>query len=101
MAADDRLIRRTSIGTAAEDGRAEGRRYTPETSIGAIAQLGERLPRTEEVRGSTPLRSTTLRSKHTGVSFRRRSAGAECRSDSSSAWFANTAFTCRLGKCVP
>lgn len=40
---------------------ATGRLYGPSvycSGVGAIAQLGERLPRTEEVGGSNPLRST-------------------------------------------
>src|SRR5262245_65143988 len=40
-------------------GHSRRRRYTgPGFVGGAIAQLGERLPRTEEVGGSNPLRST-------------------------------------------
>ena len=32
--------------------------------LGAVAQLGERIPRTDEVRGSNPLCSTSFRSKN-------------------------------------
>ncbi len=35
-------------------------RYNPQEIIGPVAQLGARLNRTEEVRGSNPLRSTLI-----------------------------------------
>ena len=35
----------------------------PVAALGAVAQLGERLVRNEEVRGSIPLGSTTLRAE--------------------------------------
>jgi hypothetical protein len=39
------------------------------TSGGAVAQLGERLVRNEEVRGSTPLGSTITGLRHPSLSF--------------------------------
>ena len=38
-------------------------------SGGAVAQLGERLVRNEEVRGSTPLGSTTAQIRHPSLPF--------------------------------
>jgi hypothetical protein len=45
-----------------------------ETGDGAVAQLGERLVRNEEVRGSIPLSSTTIPGPHLFRSDHRRLA---------------------------
>src|SRR5580698_2408000 len=42
--------------------RQKSAKFSPAEAGGAVAQLGERLVRNEEVRGSTPLGSTSLRS---------------------------------------